>query len=37
MNGQEQASQVALSGKNLAAKAGDLRDAGLIPKWGKIP
>ena len=36
-NIREQASQVALMVKNLAANAGDLRDAGLIPKWGKIP
>ena len=33
----EQASQVALVVKNLAANAGDLRDAALIPRWRKIP
>ena len=29
--------QVALVVKNLPANAGDLRDGGLIPGWGKSP
>ena len=33
----EQASQVALVVKNLAANAGNSRDADLIPRWRKIP
>ena len=31
------ASQVALVVKNLPAKAGDSRDTGLIPGWGRCP
>ena len=31
------ASQVALEVKNLPANAGDARDAGLIPGWGRSP
>ena len=31
------ASQVALAVKNLPAKAGDVRDAGLIPGLGRYP
>ena len=30
-------SQVVLAAKNLLAKAGDLRDAGLIPGQGRFP
>ena len=30
-------SQVALVDKNLSAKAGDLRDAGLLPRWERSP
>ena len=30
-------SQVALVVKNLPANAGDVRDAGLIPGWGRFP
>ena len=29
--------QVALVGKNLPANAGDLRDTGSIPRWGRSP
>ena len=29
--------QVALVGKNMPANAGDGRDAGLIPRWGRSP
>ena len=28
---------MALGGKNLPASAGDLRDVGLIPGWGRFP
>ena len=31
------ASQVALVVKNLPAKAGDTRDAGSVPGWGRSP
>ena len=31
------ASQVALAVKNPPANAGDARDAGLIPGWGRSP
>ena len=31
------ASQVALAVKNLLGSAGDLRDVGLIPGWGRSP
>ena len=31
------ASQVALGVKNLPAKAGDVRDVGSIPGWGRSP
>ena len=31
------ASQVALVVKNLPARAGDLRDAGSVPGWGRFP
>ena len=31
------ASQVMLVVKNLSANAGDIRDVGLIPGWGKTP
>ena len=31
------ASQVALMVKNTPANAGDIRDVGLIPRWGKAP
>ena len=31
------ASQVALVVKNLSASAGDVRDAGSIPEWGRSP
>ena len=31
------ASQVALAVKNTLANAGDPRDAGLIPRWGRPP
>ena len=30
-------SQVALVVKNLSANAGDIRDVGLIPGWGRSP
>ena len=30
-------SQVALAVKNLSANAGDIRDVGLIPGWGRSP
>ena len=33
----DEASQVALVAKNLLANAGDARDAGLIPEWGRSP
>ena len=33
----KQASQVALVVKNLTANAGDIRDMGLIPGWGRSP
>ena len=33
----EGASQVVLVVNNLLANAGDIRDTGLIPGWGKIP
>jgi len=31
------ASQVVLVVKNPSANAGDIRDAGLIPGWGRAP
>ena len=31
------ASQVALMVKNPSANAGDIRDSGLIPGWGRSP
>ena len=31
------ASQVVLMAKNLPASAGDIRDAGSIPGWGRSP
>ena len=33
----KRASQVALVVKNLTANAGDIRDMGLIPRWGRSP
>ena len=35
--GISQASQVVLVAKNPPANAGDVRDMGLIPGWGRFP
>ena len=37
LSGWNEASQVVLVVKNLPAKAGEERDTGLIPGWGRCP